>query len=236
MDEVWDDHPEVAEKDIRSLLGSFLFVGDDVYKVVHELSGGEKARLELTKLSFEPINFSILDEPTNHLDIDSREVLESAINEFTGTVLFVSHDRYFINQVATDVLDMRADGIKHYEGNYDDYLTATASAGPAPSTGSTSAHKEPASKGKQSYQQSKDQQRARRKLQREVDRLEKQMGDLESSQAAIQEQMSQPEVATDIGKLTDLQKQLDDLKNQSDEVELAWTAAAEKLEEFDQTN
>ena len=236
LDEVWDDHPEVAEKDIRSLLGSFLFVGDDVYKVVHELSGGEKARLELTKLSFEPINFLILDEPTNHLDIDSREVLESAINEFTGTVLFVSHDRYFINQVATDILDMRADGIKHYEGNYDDYLTATASAGPAPSTGSTSAPKEPASKGKQSYQQSKDQQRARRKLQREVDRLEKQMGDLESSQAAIQEQMSQPEVATDIGKLTDLQKQLDDLKNQSDEVELAWTAAAEKLEEFDQTN
>lgn len=236
LDEVWDDHPEVAEKDIRSLLGSFLFVGDDVYKVVHELSGGEKARLELTKLSFEPINFLILDEPTNHLDIDSREVLESAINEFTGTVLFVSHDRYFINRVATDILDMRADGIKHYEGNYDDYLTATASAGPAPSTGSTSAPKEPVSKGKQSYQQSKDQQRARRKLQREVDRLEKQMGDLESSQAAIQEQMSQPEVATDIGKLTDLQKQLDDLKNQSDEVELAWTAAAEKLEEFDQTN
>ena len=104
LEEVWDDHPEVPEKDIRSLLGSFLFVGDDVYKVVHELSGGEKARLELTKLSFKSINFLILDEPTNHLDIDSREVLESAINEFDGTVLFISHDRYFINQVATDIL------------------------------------------------------------------------------------------------------------------------------------
>ena len=90
LNEVWDDHPNIPEKDIRSLLGSFLFVGDDVYKLVHDLSGGEKARLELTKLSFKPINFLILDEPTNHLDIDSREVLENAINEFPGTVLFIS--------------------------------------------------------------------------------------------------------------------------------------------------
>lgn len=106
LDEVWDDHPEIDETQIRNLLGSFLFVGDDVYKHVSDLSGGQKARLELTKLSFEPINFLILDEPTNHLDIDSREVLEGAINDFDGTVLFISHDRYFINQVATDVLAM----------------------------------------------------------------------------------------------------------------------------------
>ena len=107
LDEVWDDHPEIDETQIRNLLGSFLFVGDDVYKHVSDLSGGQKARLELTKLSFEPINFLILDEPTNHLDIDSREVLEGAINDFDGTVLFISHDRYFINQVATDVLAMQ---------------------------------------------------------------------------------------------------------------------------------
>lgn len=204
--------------------------------MVHELSGGEKARLELTKLSFKPINFLILDEPTNHLDIDSREVLERDINEFTGTVLFVSHDRYFINQVATDILDMHADGIQHYEGNYDDYLAATASAGPSPTLTSSTAAKKASATGKQSYQQSKDQQRARRKLQRAVDDLEKQMGDLEQQQTTIQEQMSQPEVATDIGKLTDLQKQLDKYKSQADEVELAWTAAAEKLEKFDQEN
>lgn len=233
LDEVWDDHPEIPEKDIRSLLGSFLFVGDDVYKVVHELSGGEKARLELTKLSFSPINFLILDEPTNHLDIDSREVLESAINEFSGTVLFVSHDRYFINQVATDVLDMHRDGIKHYEGDYDDYLAAIAKSEPASAKSSA---KPKARAGKQSYQQSKEQQRARRKLQREVDGLEQQMDQLEQKQAAVQTKMSQPEVATDIGKLTDLQKQLDDLKDQAEEVELAWTEAAEKLEDFDQQN
>ena len=235
LEEVWDDHPEVPEKDIRSLLGSFLFVGDDVYKVVHELSGGEKARLELTKLSFQPINFLILDEPTNHLDIDSREVLESAINEFPGTVLFVSHDRSFINQVATDILDMRKDGIKHYEGDYDDYLAMVAKAA-APNPVSPAQSSPAASQGKQSYQQSKDQQRARRKLQRKVDDLEKQMAQLEDQQAAIETEMSKPEVATDIGKLTDLQKELDQLKAQSEEVELDWTAAAEELEKFDQEN
>ncbi|WP_267201479.1 ABC-F family ATP-binding cassette domain-containing protein [Limosilactobacillus kribbianus] len=241
LDEVWDEHPEVPEKDIRSLLGSFLFVGDDVYKVVHELSGGEKARLELTKLSFKPINFLILDEPTNHLDIDSREVLENAINEFTGTVLFVSHDRYFINQVATDVLDMQKDGITHYEGDYDDYLAEQTKRAAAASTkqqdnpaGPTPASQP--SKGKQSYQQSKETQKARRKLQRQVDKLEAEMTDLETKQEEIQEKMSQPEIATDIGKLTDLQKELDAAKEKSDEVELAWTEAAEKLEEFDQEN
>lgn len=235
LEEVWDDHPEVPEKDIRSLLGSFLFVGDDVYKVVHELSGGEKARLELTKLSFQPINFLILDEPTNHLDIDSREVLESAINEFPGTVLFVSHDRYFINQVATDILDMCKDGIKHYEGDYDDYLATVAKA-TAPNPASSAQSSPASSQGKQSYQQSKDQQRARRKLQRKVDDLEKQMAQLEDQQANIEAEMSKPEVATDIGKLTDLQKELDQLKAQSEEVELDWTAAAEELENFDQEN
>ena len=241
LDEVWDEHPEVPEKDIRSLLGSFLFVGDDVYKVVHELSGGEKARLELTKLSFKPINFLILDEPTNHLDIDSREVLENAINEFTGTVLFVSHDRYFINQVATDVLGMRKDGITHYEGDYDDYLAeqakraATAAAGQQDNPAGSTPTSQP-SKGKQSYQQSKETQKARRKLQRQVDKLEAEMTNLEAKQEEIQEKMSQPEIATDIGKLTDLQKELDAAKEKSDEVELAWTEAAEKLEEFDQEN
>lgn len=233
LEEVWDDHPEVPEKDIRSLLGSFLFVGDDVYKVVHELSGGEKARLELTKLSFKSINFLILDEPTNHLDIDSREVLESAINEFDGTVLFISHDRYFINQVATDILAMQQNGIKHYEGDYDDYLAAKDKENP---TIVENANTNKGAAGKQSYQQNKEQQRARRKIQRQVDSLEKEMADLENQQSAVQEQMSQPEIATDIGKLTDLQKQLDALAAKAEEVELAWTEAAEKLEDFDQQN
>lgn len=240
LNEVWDDHPNIPEKDIRSLLGSFLFVGDDVYKLVHDLSGGEKARLELTKLSFKPINFLILDEPTNHLDIDSREVLENAINEFSGTVLFISHDRYFINQVATDVLDMSATGIKHYEGDYDDYLEAVnkelASSTNQDGQQVNSAAKPKKSSAQQSYQQSKETQRARRKLQRQVDKLENQMASLEEQSQAIQEQMSQPEIATDIGQLADLQKQLNKLNEQSEEVELEWTNAAEELEKFDQEN
>lgn len=240
LNEVWDDHSNVPEKDIRSLLGSFLFVGDDVYKLVHDLSGGEKARLELTKLSFKTINFLILDEPTNHLDIDSREVLENAINEFSGTVLFISHDRYFINQVATDVLDMSATGIKHYEGDYDDYLEAVnkelASTAGQDEQQVNSTAKPKKSSAQQSYQQSKETQRARRKLQRQVDKLEDQMASLEEQSQAIQEQMSQPEVATDIGQLADLQKQLNKLNEQSEEVELEWTNAAEELEKFDQEN
>ena len=238
LNEVWDDHPNVPEKDIRSLLGSFLFVGDDVYKLVHDLSGGEKARLELTKLSFKPINFLVLDEPTNHLDIDSREVLENVINEFNGTVLFISHDRYFINQVATDVLDMHADGIKHYEGNYDDYLAAVnkVTTTEGSDTQATSKPSAKRSDAQQSYQQSKETQRARRKLQRQVDKLESQMTELEEQEQAIQEKMSQPEIATDIGKLSDLQKELDKLNAQSEEVELDWTTAAEELEKFDQEN
>ena len=232
LEEVWDDHPEVSEKDIRSLLGSFLFVGDDVYKPVSALSGGEKARLELTKLSFMPINFLILDEPTNHLDIDSREVLETAINEFDGTVLFISHDRYFLNQVATDILYMTAHGMTHYEGNYDDYLTQQVK---------LEHQTQPEAKAKQStgqlsYQQSKETQRARRKLQRQVDQLENQMGELETKQAAIEAEMAKPEIAVDIAQLTDLQKKLDALKAQSEDVELQWTEAAEALETFNQEN
>lgn len=235
LNEIWDDHPEVPETQIRSLLGSFLFVGDDVFKPVHDLSGGEKARLELTKLSFEPINFLLLDEPTNHLDIDSREVLETAINEFDGTVLFISHDRYFINQVATDVLDMSATGITHYEGNYDDFLAQQAkqpqtdhnqqSASPSSST---------TSEKKQAYQQSKQQQREHRKLQRQADKLEQQLTDLEGQQDQLKEEMAKPENATDIAKLTDLQKQLDELAKQADDVEEQWTEAAMALEDFEE--
>ena len=235
LNEIWDDHPDVSEADIRSLLGSFLFVGDDVFKPVHALSGGEKARLELTKLSFEPINFLLLDEPTNHLDIDSREVLESAINEFEGTVLFISHDRYFINQVATDVLDMSADGMTHYEGNYDDFLAQQQQKQPTEALSSTSVSTTNSEK-KQAYQQSKQQQREHRKLKRAADQLEQQLTDLEQQQDKVKEQMAQPEVATDIGKLTDLQKQLDRLTSQAADIEEQWTTAALALEEFEEDN
>lgn len=232
LEEVWDDYPTVDEKDIRSLLGSFLFVGDDVFKPVSALSGGEKARLQLTKLSFEHANFLILDEPTNHLDIDSREVLEQAINEFDGTVLFVSHDRYFINQVATDILALDQTGAQHFVGNYDDYLVELAKqAGAADDTVTTtvSVEKQHAQK---SFQQSKEQQKQLRKLARVVAEYETQMNELETRQTAIETEMAQPELASDGVKLADLQKELDHLTAQLGQVEEDWTTAAESLETF----
>ena len=120
--ELWDEHPTTPEKDIRSILGSFLFTGEDVEKVVSTLSGGEKARLALAKLSMEQDNFLVLDEPTNHLDIDSKEVLENALIDFPGTILFVSHDRYFINRIATTVVELSTTGSKLYLGDYDYYF------------------------------------------------------------------------------------------------------------------
>lgn len=235
LNEVWDEHPDMTETAVRSLLGSFLFVGDDVYKKVAELSGGQKARLELTKLSLTPMNFLILDEPTNHLDIDSREVLETAIYEFPGTVLFISHDRYFLNSVATDILAMSATGIQRYEGNYDDYLAALQKQAAAnPTANDDSTNSSPArSQGQQDYQASKQKQRERRKLQRQVDKFEAEMDQLQAEHDELEKQMSQPEIATDIGQLTDLQKQLDDIQSQLDTAEENWAAAAEELEDFD---
>lgn len=233
LDEVWDEHPEVDETEIRTLLGSFLFIGDDVYKQVKDLSGGQKARLELTKLSFQPMNFLVLDEPTNHLDIDSREVLETAINEFTGTVLFVSHDRYFINQVATQLVAIHPDHATSYEGDYDDYLAALDQSHDQVSEETTN---EVAKPKQESYQATKEIQRERRKLQRKVDEYEETMEKLDQQIAKIQETMNQPEVASDIAKLTDLQKELDHYQAQADEAELAWTETAEALESFDQDN
>ena len=177
LNELWDDHPTTPEKDIRSILGSFLFIGDDVSKVVHNLSGGEKARLLLTKLAMKHDNFLILDEPTNHLDIDSKEVLENAVMDFNGTVLFVSHDRYFINKVATCVLEIAPQGSTLYLGDYDYYLEKKAEQeeiAAAKSTAETPIENSPkeVSTGKVNYQQGKERQKQERRLKRSVEEFE----------------------------------------------------------------
>lgn len=120
--ELWDEHPTTPEKEIRSVLGAFLFSGEDVEKTIPLLSGGEKARVALAKLAMNQENFLILDEPTNHLDIDNKEVLENALIDYDGTLLFVSHDRYFINRIATKVIELSENGSKVYLGDYDYYL------------------------------------------------------------------------------------------------------------------
>ncbi|MBO2719380.1 ABC-F family ATP-binding cassette domain-containing protein [Lactiplantibacillus plantarum] len=248
LGELWDEHPTTPEKDIRTILGSFLFTGEDVDKPVHALSGGERARLLLTKLAMQNDNFLILDEPTNHLDIDSREVLEVALNDFDGTLLFVSHDRYFINQVATSVVEVSPEGTELFLGDYDYYIDKkqeqaeiaaaaasqaaekAAEAGAADSTSATTAA--PRSKGQQNYQASKQQQREKRKLERSVAALEEQMTALDEQATQIQTEMAQPEVSADVGKLQDLQKELEAINTKQEQVETEWTEQAEALEEL----
>ncbi|USJ86949.1 ABC-F family ATP-binding cassette domain-containing protein [Lactiplantibacillus pentosus] len=249
LSELWDEHPTTPEKDIRTILGSFLFTGADVDKPVHALSGGERARLLLTKLAMQNDNFLILDEPTNHLDIDSREVLEVALNDFDGTLLFVSHDRYFINQVATSVVEVSPEGTELFLGDYDYYIdkkqeqaemAAAAASQAAESAASANAaepssaeNAAPRSKGQQDYQASKQQQREKRKLERTVAALEEQMTTLDEQATKIQTEMAQPEVSADVGRLTDLQKELDEISAQQEQVETEWTEQAEALEAFD---
>lgn len=248
LGELWDEHPTTPEKDIRTILGSFLFTGEDVDKPVHALSGGERARLLLTKLAMQNDNFLILDEPTNHLDIDSREVLEVALNDFDGTLLFVSHDRYFINQVATSVVEVSPEGTELFLGDYDYYIdkkqeqaeiaaaAASQAAEEAASAGATdstsAATATPRSTGQQNYQASKQQQREKRKLERTVAALEEQMTTLDAQATQIQTKMAQPEVSADVGQLQDLQKELDAITIQQEQVETEWTEQAEALEEL----
>ncbi|MGV0167906.1 ABC-F family ATP-binding cassette domain-containing protein [Furfurilactobacillus sp. WILCCON 0119] len=229
LSEVWDEHPTIPERDVRTLLGSFLFTGTDVEKRVSALSGGERARLSLTKLSLDHDNFLILDEPTNHLDIDAREVLEEALNAFTGTILFVSHDRYFINQVATEVVELSAAKTRWFDGDYDDYQTAIAAdQATLPTTEATPTTTAAAS----AYQASKADLREQRKFQRQVTALEEQIDALDEQITTVTATMQQPENVRDIGKLTDLQHELDALNEQNDTLSLEWATASEALETF----
>lgn len=216
LGEVWDDHPTTAEGDIRSVLGSFLFSGDDVAKMVHDLSGGEKARLLLTKLAMQHNNFLILDEPTNHLDIDSREVLEKALNGFDGTILFVSHDRYFINKVASSVVELSQRGTTLYLGDYDYYvdkkdeqLAIKKHEQEKQGTAQLAAQATTSTTDKKNYEVNKQNQKEVRKLNREVTDLESQLDELSKSKNNIESQMAQPEVFNDLDKASDLQKKLE---------------------------
>lgn len=237
LNELWDDHPTTPEKDIRSILGSFLFIGDDVSKVVHNLSGGEKARLLLTKLAMKHDNFLILDEPTNHLDIDSKEVLENAVMDFNGTVLFVSHDRYFINKVATCVLEIDPQGSTLYLGDYDYYLEKKAEQeeiAVAKSTAETPIENSPkeVSTGKVNYQQGKERQKQERRLKRSVEEFEQLVEKLDAQKNDLENQMSSPENYNDLEKMGELQAKLQEISKKLAEAEENWEQASMELEEF----
>lgn len=212
LDELWNDFPTTPELDIRNRLGAFLFSGEDVKKTVGMLSGGERARLLLAKLSMENNNFLILDEPTNHLDIDSKEVLENALIDYDGTLVFVSHDRYFINRVASKVLEITETGSSLFLGDYDYYVEKKAElAELAALTQPEEESQQDQLESANDYQKQKENQKEVRKLTRRLQEVEARLEEIEASQAAINEKMFQ---INDPGQLIDSQKELDQLEEE----------------------
>ena len=225
MDEVWDDFPRMQPDEVRSVLALFLFTGDDVFQPISTLSGGERGRVALTKLMLRKDNLLLLDEPTNHLDMDSREVLEGALDDFTGTLLTVSHDRYFINRVATRVVEMTAEGVREYLGNYDEYLEKKRreAAGEEDAAAPTLTRTE-LEKNKRRERQARESQKARENriaaLEAEIARTEEQIASLEAQMADPATYQS-PEKAAEVARAhRDAQAALDALYEE-------WSEAAE---------
>jgi len=226
LDELWNDFKLTPEVEIRNRLGAFLFSGDDVKKSVGMLSGGEKARLLLAKLSMENNNFLILDEPTNHLDIDSKEVLENALIDFDGTLLFVSHDRYFINRVATHVLELSENGSTLYLGDYDYYVDKKAEMEVSLAEEASTSNQAKESSPVNDYQAQKESQKEVRKLMRQIENLEAEIEELESQSQAISEQMLE---TNDADKLMELQAELDKISHRQEEAMLEWEELSEQV-------
>lgn len=226
LDELWNDFKLTPEVEIRNRLGAFLFSGDDVKKSVGMLSGGEKARLLLAKLSMENNNFLILDEPTNHLDIDSKEVLENALIDFDGTLLFVSHDRYFINRVATHVLELSENGSTLYLGDYDYYVDKKAEMEVSQIEEASTNSQEKEASPVNDYQAQKESQKEVRKLMRQIESLEAEIEELESQSQAISEQMLE---TNDAEKLMELQAELDKISHRQEEAMLEWEELSEQV-------
>lgn len=226
LDELWNDFKLTPEVEIRNRLGAFLFSGDDVKKSVGMLSGGEKARLLLAKLSLENNNFLILDEPTNHLDIDSKEVLENALIDFDGTLLFVSHDRYFINRVATHVLELSENGSTLYLGDYDYYVDKKAEMEVGLTEEASTSNQAKEASPVNDYQAQKESQKEVRKLMRQIESLEAEIEELESQSQAISEQMLE---TNDADKLMELQAELDKISHRQEEAMLEWEELSEQM-------
>lgn len=236
FDEISDAYPDLSNTRIRNVLAAFLFTGEDVFKRIQDLSGGERGRVSLAKLMLSSANFLILDEPTNHLDITSKEILENAIRNYTGTVLYVSHDRYFINQTATRIIELRDKQLTSYIGNYDYYEThrtySTDSGSPfTPISGVSDAPAQtsPAvSQAKLSWQESKAEAARQRKKANDLKKLEASIEELENRIAEIDEQFLLPENATNVGLLNDLTKQRNEADTELNELYTKWEELSEE--------
>ena len=209
FEEISDAYPTLTETEIRNMLAAFLFTGDDVFKLISALSGGERGRVSLAKLMLSEANFLILDEPTNHLDIASKEILEEALNSYTGTVFYVSHDRYFINQTATRILDLTNQAIVNYIGDYDYYLEKKEELTEkyAPAAAQAVAEAKQASDNKLSWQQQKEEQARQRKRENELKKVEARIEELETRDKEIDETMILPDICTNVAECAKLSKE-----------------------------
>ena len=202
FDELQDAYPQMNNTRVRNVLAAFLFTGEDVFKKIADLSGGERGRVSLAKLMLSNANFLILDEPTNHLDITSKEILENALNNYAGTILYVSHDRYFINQTATRIFDLSPNGITSYIGNYDYYIEQQL-VSTAQSEEKAAVVKEE-TETKKDWKRSKEEQARERKRQNDIKKTETRIEELEQLLSSLEEEMSLPENATNVAKLTEI--------------------------------
>jgi ATP-binding cassette, subfamily F, member 3 len=230
LNELWDDYPMKNEKEIRTVLGNFLFSGEDVLKPVTALSGGEKARLALAKLMMEKANLLILDEPTNHLDLESKEVLEAALIDYPGTIIFVSHDRYFINRIATKVIELAKEGTTEYLGDYDYYqekLREKEELAQLETTTTTTK----VSSDKQNHRIDKEAKKIERQKRRRVEEIEKLMEDLENIIQTKEEELCDPEIFQDHEKVQEINSTLETSREQLDVLLEEWTELEEYLQE-----
>lgn len=231
FDEISDDYPSLTNTQIRNTLAAFLFTGDDVYKLIQDLSGGERGRVSLAKLMLSEANFLILDEPTNHLDIASKEILEKALNEYTGTVLYVSHDRYFINQTATRILDLVNNSLVNYIGNYDYYLEKKDALTAAYTNTSSSTIVQPAtsslSETKLDWKAQKEEQAKLRKRQNELKKVEERISLLEERDAQIDIELSNPDIFTNSVKCQELSTEKASILEELDSLYETWESLAE---------
>ncbi|OJH19710.1 ABC-F family ATP-binding cassette domain-containing protein [Heyndrickxia sp. FSL K6-6286] len=232
LNELWDDYPLKDEKEIRTVLGNFLFTGDDVLKTVSSLSGGEKARLALSKLLMQRANFLILDEPTNHLDLDSKEVLENALIDYPGTILFVSHDRYFINRLATKVIELSKESTTEFLGDYDYYIEKQLELlelKKLKNEGQKLVEDKP-NTARQSYQLDKEAKKLERQRKRRIEEIESTIEQYENELQQKEELLCDPNIYQDHEKVTEINAEIEKLKTDIDELMSEWAEIEESNE------
>lgn len=232
LDEVWDKYPGMTQTEVRSALAQFLFKGENVFKNVGKLSGGEKARVSLLKLMLSKANMLLLDEPTNHLDIHSREALENALANYGGTLLIVSHDRYLINKLADRIVWLDKNGTVNIDGNYDRYIELKAAKEQAEQTNLAVQAKAVTEAKKNDYKERKERESTLRKLNGALKRCEQAIEDVEAKTAELAQQMSQPEIATDYEKTSKLAEEIASLKEKEEALTAEWMELSEQIEAF----